>query len=445
MSRFDAILSRRDYLRLAVTVSASGWLAPLARAAAGDPRRKRSCILLWMSGGPATIDLFDLKPGHANGGPYKEIATAVPGVKIGEHLPQLARHMDRLAVLRGMSTKEADHGRATFLLRTGTLPQGAIDFPTLGALVAKELHTPGAELPPFVSIAPQRGLAQNAFSAGFLGPKFAPLMIADGAGGGGDGNQADQLLKVQDLDRPTGVSRDAAADRLGLMRDLEAGFLAARPGLTGESHKTAYDAAVRLMRPETARAFDLSDEKKELRDKYGRNLFGQGCLLARRLVERGVPFVEVTLSGAAMGNQFANWDSHANNFDMVKTMCGVLDPAWATLMADLKDRGLLDTTMVVWMGEFGRTPKIVRGNGRDHFATAWATVVGGGGIKGGQAVGKTSKDGGTVEDRPVTVADLLATVCKGLGIDHEKQNLSNVNRPISIVDKSANPVAEVLA
>ena len=445
MSRFEAMLSRRGYLKLAASVSLSGWLGNLARAAATDPARKRSCILLWMSGGPATIDLFDLKPGHPNGGPYKEIPTAAPGVRIGEHLPQLAKHMDRLAVLRGMSTKEQDHGRATFIMRTGTAPQGAIDYPTLGSLVAKELHTPGADLPPFVSIAPQRGLAQNAFSAGFLGPQYAPLIVADGGGGGGDGEQVDRLLKVQDLDRPAGVGRDTAAARLGLMRDLEAGFVAARPGLTGASHRSAYDAAVRLMKPDTAKAFDLAGEPRALRDRYGRNLFGQGCLLARRLVERGVPFVEVTLSGAAMGNQFASWDSHQNNFDQVKALCGALDAGWATLMADLKDRGLLDSTLVVWMGEFGRTPKINGNRGRDHFSTAWATVLGGGGIKGGQAVGRTSKDGTKVEDRPTDVTDLLATVCRGLGIDYEKQNLSNVGRPIRIVDKAAKPVTEVLA
>jgi hypothetical protein len=436
MTRFEAMLSRRDYLKLAVSVSVSGWLGNLARAAATDPARKRSCILLWMSGGPATIDLFDLKPGHANGGPFKEIATAAPDVKIGEHLPKLATHMDRLSILRGMSTKEADHGRATFIMRTGTMPQGAIDYPTFGSLVAKEFRDPTADLPPFVSIGPERGLAQNAFSAGFLGPQYAPLIVADGGGGGVTGTQADQLLKVQDLDRPAGISRDTAAARLDLMGDLEAGFASARPGLIGESHRSAYAAAVRLMKPETAKAFDLSDENPALRDKYGRSLFGQGCLLARRLVERGVPFVEVTLGG---------WDTHANNHDQVKTLCGVLDPAWATLMQDLKERGLLDSTVVVWMGEFGRTPKINPQKGRDHNPKTWATVIGGGGIKGGQAVGRTSKSGVDVEDRQTDVTDLLATVCKGLGIDYEKQNMSNVGRPIRIVDKSAKPVTEVLA
>ncbi len=440
MTRIDSLFSRRDAIRLATAASVSGWLAPLARAATVDPKRKRSCILLWMNGGPATIDLWDLKPGHANGGPYKEIATAAPGLKFGEHLPKLAAHAKNLAVLRGMSTKEGDHGRATYLLRTGTLPQGAIDFPAIGALVAKELKRQDVDLPPFVSIAPQRFLAQNAFGPGFLGPQFSPLIVADGqaarVGAGGPDGNVDGALKVQNLGRYSGINGDQAGERLSLLQDLESGFLAERPGITADSHKNAYEAAVRLMKPETAKAFDLGDEKKELRDQYGRNLFGQGCLLARRLVERGVPFVEVTLDG---------WDTHGQNFDAVKGLCGVLDPAWSALMADLKDRGLLETTTVVWMGEFGRTPKINAQKGRDHFPDAWSAVLGGGGIAGGQAVGKTNAAGTKVEERPTSVPDLLATLCKALGIDFTKQNMSNVNRPIRIVDQAAAPVTEVLA
>ena len=366
---------------------------------------------------------------------YTEIATKAPGLKIGQHLPKIAEFGDRLAVIRGMTTKEADHGRATYLLRTGTLPQGAIDFPTLGALVAKELHSESADLPSFVAVSPQRGVAQNAFGPGFLGPQFAPLIVADGQQSR-DGAAVDEQLKVQNLDRFNGVAASRADERLALMRDLENGFVAERPGSIGDSHRAAYAAAVRMMKPETAKAFDLSEEKPALRDKYGRNLFGQGCLLARRLVERGVPFVEITLDG---------WDTHQNNFDAVKNLCNVLDPAWATLMEDLKDRGLLDSTTIVWMGEFGRTPKITPQKGRDHWPNAWSAVLAGGGIKGGQAVGKTSNDGMRVEERPTSVPDLLATVCQALGIDHEKPNMSNVNRPIRIVDKSGNPIREVLS
>jgi uncharacterized protein (DUF1501 family) len=220
-------------------------------------------------------------------------------------------------------------------------------------------------------------------------------------------------------------------------------FLASRAAVSSLSQKSAYQRAVTLMNSGAVRAFDLDDEPKALRDRYGRNLFGQGCLLARRLVERGVPFVEVSL--ATVGNLMLGWDTHLNNFDGVRTLSGVLDPAWSTLMDDLKEKGLLDSTLVVWMGEFGRTPKINGNKGRDHWANSWSTVLAGGGIKGGQVVGKTSDDGTTVEERPVGVEDFLATVALALGLDPAKQNESNVGRPIRLVEPTAKPIQEVLS
>jgi uncharacterized protein (DUF1501 family) len=422
------LLTRRTWLRRAAVgmagLSLSGWLGRLAAHAADDPRRKRSCILLWMAGGPSQTDTFDLKPGQANGGPFREIDTAAPGVRISEHLPQLAGRMKRLAVLRSMQTREGDHGRATYHLRTGYRPQGSIRFPSLGALVSNELADAGGDLPGFVSVMPQGDFAQSAVAAGFLGPRHAPLVVG-GSGG---------TLKVEDLRAPF-ISAARSQERLDLLRETEAAFLTSRAGPGTASYVTAYDRAVRLGRASAAQAFDLSGEKDSLRDRYGRGLFGQGCLLARRLVERGVPFVEVTLGG---------WDTHADNFEQVRSLCGVLDPAWATLLEDLDDRGLLDSTLVVWMGEFGRTPGINPRNGRDHYPAAWSVVLGGGGIEGGQAVGRTAMDGLGVEDRPVSVPDLMATVCLALGLDPRKQNQSNVNRPIRLADPSAEPVKEVL-
>ncbi|HEX5272291.1 MAG TPA: DUF1501 domain-containing protein, partial [Gemmataceae bacterium] len=220
-------------------------------------------------------------------------------------------------------------------------------------------------------------------------------------------------------------------------------FVSSRPGIAPLSHQAAYARAVRLMRTEAAKAFDLHEEPTTVRDAYGRNLFGQGCLLARRLVERGVPFVEVSLGGT---NEVpVGWDTHQDNFNQVQKLCGVLDPAWAALMSDLKQRGLLDSTLIVWMGEFGRTPKISPDKGRDHFPNAWSTVLAGGGIKGGQVIGKTSPDGMTVAERPVPATDFLSTVCRALGLDPDKQNPSNVGRPIRIVEKTAQPIKEVLA
>jgi hypothetical protein len=421
-------LSRRDALRMAagaVGGYCSGWLPALACDAANNPARKRACILLWMSGGPSQTDTFDPKPGHPNGGQFQAIDTATPGVRIAEHLPLVAREMNHLALIRSMATREGDHGRATLHLRTGNLPQGGIDFPTFGSLISNERARPEDDLPGYVSITP-RGLGTAALSAGFLGSRHAPLVV----GGDGDGE-----LRVQDLGLPTDIEPGRAAERRDLLAETEADFLNRRPGIATDSHRTAYQRAVRLMRESAARAFDLSGEKPELRDRYGRNRFGQGCLLARRLVERGVPFVEVTLNG---------WDTHDNNFAQVKSLCNTLDPAWATLLSDLQDRGLLDSTLIVWMGEFGRTPVVNPRQGRDHFPNAWSVVLGGGGIRGGQAFGQTGKDGMTAGDRPVAVPDLLATVCLALGIDPAKQNMSNVARPIRIVDLSAKPVKEVL-
>jgi hypothetical protein len=422
-------LSRRSLLRQGALglagLTVSGWLGDLAAHAAAAPSRKRSCILLWMAGGPAQTDTFDLKPGHANGGPFKEIGTAAPGVRISEHLPQLARHANRLAVLRSMQTREGDHARATTHLRTGYTPQGSIRFPALGALVSHELADLNADLPGFVSVSPGGAFGQPAAAAGFLGPRHAPLVVTGRNG----------TLGVEDLRAPW-VSAERARERLELLRDMEAPFLSSRPGAGTASHVTAYDRAVRLQRQAAARAFDLSGEPARLRDRYGRSLFGQGCLLARRLVERGVPFVEVTLGG---------WDTHDNNFEQVRALCNVLDPAWATLMEDLSDRGLLGSTLVVWMGEFGRTPGINPRNGRDHYPAAWSVVLGGGGIKGGQALGRTSKDGARVEERPVAVPDLMATICTALGLDPRKQNQSNVARPIRLADPSGKPIQEVLS
>jgi hypothetical protein len=426
-------LDRRNFLRASAASVGASWLPALAARAADDPARKRACIVLWMAGGPTQTDTFDPKPDHANGGPFKAIDTAAPEVRIAEHLALVAKQMKHLAVVRSMATKEGDHGRATLHMRTGNLPQGGIDFPTFGALVSNERTRPADDLPGYVSISP-RGFGTAALSAGFLGSRHSPLVVGDT--GGGYGGEENGGLRVENLGLPPGVSERRADERRALLEETEADFLTSRPGIATDSHTSAYQRAVRLMKESAAQAFDLSDEKAALRDKYGRNRFGQGCLLARRLVERGVPFVEVTLSG---------WDTHDNNFAQVKGLCGTLDPAWATLMTDLKDKGLLETTTVVWMGEFGRTPGINPRNGRDHYPNAWSVVLGGGGINGGQAVGKTSKDGMTVEERPVAVPDLLATICHAIGIDPTKQNMSNVNRPIRIVEQAAKPVKEVLA
>jgi uncharacterized protein (DUF1501 family) len=423
--------SRRDWLRLsavgAVGVSQSGWLGALAADAKDNPKRHKSVILLWMNGGPATIDLWDLKPGHENGGPFKEIETAAPGVKISEHLPNLAKRAKELAIVRSMATREGDHQRARVVSLTGYTPQGAIQFPALGALVANEFDDPKADLPGFVAIGSRSGLG-----GGFLGPRFAPLVV--GGDRTGPGAPATDL-KVPDLELAAGVSTESHAKRLELLAGLEQDFAPGKGHPVAEKMKAATDRAVRLMRPEAAAAFRLEDEKPAVREAYGRGTFAQGCLLARRLVERGVAFVEVTLDG---------WDTHNNNFERVKDLSGTLDRAFAALLGDLKDRGLLDSTLVVCQGEFGRTPKINGQSGRDHWPASWSAVLAGAGVKGGQAVGKTSADGTQVESEPTRTADLVATVMKAIGLDPMKQNMSNVSRPIRLADPAGKPIKELL-
>jgi hypothetical protein len=416
-----------------------GWFNQLANAAANDPKRKRSCILLWMPGGPSQIDTFDPKPGEETGGTFKAIETAVPGVRIAEHLPQVAKQMKHLAVVRSMSTKEGDHGRAAYLLRTGRVQQEPLQYPTFGSLISKELGDPTAELPNYISIGGRRGLSDGGYSAGYLGPDYAPLLVGDSPDAPYTRRPGVRDLAVQDI-KPA-VESARANDRVKMLEGLNADFAPGREGAAMASVQSAYERGLRLVNGTASGAFHLDDEPEKLRAAYGANPFGQGCLLARRLVERGVPFVEVTLTGGYQGN----WDTHARNFDRVKSLCDILDPAWATLISDLKDKGLLETTTVVWMGEFGRTPRINGNSGRDHYPNAWSVVLGGGGINGGQAYGKTSKDGTTVEDKAATVPDLLATICKAIGVDSAKQNISNIGRPIRIVDKDAKPMTEVLA
>jgi uncharacterized protein (DUF1501 family) len=440
-----ASLSRRDWLRLSCAgvlgASVSGWLGAMADDAARDPQRRRACVLLWMNGGPSQMDTFDLKPGHANGGPFREIATAVPGIRISEHLPRLARHFDKIALVRSMTSREGEHGQATFFAHTGYAPRGPIQYPPVGAHVARQLGRDDADLPNFVSIAPNRTFSQGAYGPGFLGPRYAPLIVGESSLGyqppGGDASAG---LQVENLGLPVGTARPQFESRLQLAQELQRDFVRQHPDAPAQSHQTAYDRAVRLMSSAAARALNVEAEPTATRDAYGRNLFGQGCLLARRLIERSVPFVEVTLGG--LGG--IGWDTHNNNFETVRNLSGMLDAAWSQLLHDLDERGLLEQTLLVWMGEFGRTPHINSSNGRDHYPTAWTAALAGGGIRGGQVIGRTSADGTQVEEQPVTVPGLLATVYQALGIDATRQNRANTGRPIALLEAPLQPIRAVL-
>lgn len=438
-SRFHSEYGRRDFMKFglagAVGVSYSGWLPRLARAAESATSRK-ACILLWMSGGPTQTDTFDPKPDHENGGPTKPIATSVPGISIAEHLPGLAQQMQDLAIIRGLTSTEGDHSRGSQLMMTGYRPRGAaVNYPVLGSLLSKELGRADNDLPNFVSVSPFR-FAQ--LGPGFLGPEYAPLTVS----GQSDDPSARANLTIENLLPPTGVGRGSMENRFGLLRFLQDEFGAVHTAESSASHNANYERAMRMVRTEAKGAFRLDEEPEELRDAYGRNRFGQGCLLARRLVERGVAFVEVTLSD--FDNSSLVWDTHSDNFTRVKQLCEVLDPAWSTLMNDLRDRGLLDDTLIVWMGEFGRTPQINGNAGRDHFPLAWSNVLAGAGVRGGQVVGDTGVDGLNVVDRPVTVPELYATICAAVGVDPTLKNISDEGRPIGIVDGDAAPVQELV-
>lgn len=393
--------SRRDWFQqsfrvgaTASLVSGCSWLSNLACAETNSKAKAKHIVFLWLNGGPSTIDLWDLKPGHENGGPFREIQTQTAGLRFSEHLPKIANWSNDIAVIRSLTSREGDHGRARQYVHTGYTPQPAIFFPLLGSLMAQEFADDEAEIPEFVSIVPEASLI--ATGSGFLGPRYAPLTI---------GRQGDE---VSDL----------------IVADLNP-----------VEHITAPGRDARMMDPAAAETFQLSREPMSLREDYGMNVFGQGCLLARRLVERGVRFVEVSLDG---------WDTHSDNFERVKTLSQTLDQAFAALLKDLKERGLLDSTLIVCMGEFGRTPKINGNQGRDHWPGAWGAMLAGGGTRGGQAIGRTSEDGMEVVDRPVTIPDLIATTCSLVGIDPMKQNMSNVGRPIRIADPEAVPIAEVI-
>ncbi len=388
------------------------------------------------------METFDPKPDHENGGPTKTIETSVPGVHISENLPQVAKVMQHLAPIRSMSTKEGDHTRATYFMHTGYLPQGPIRYPTVGSFLSKELINKECDLPSFVSVNPFRAFSPAAYGPGFLGPSWSPLIVNSSMSG--DEEERQVSFEVSNLKLPTNVTSAQADARMQMLASLEHDFLKDRPGAPGRSHVESYQQAIRMMNSAAVDVFNLDSEDNSLRDAYGRNPFGQGCLLARRLVESGVSFVEVNLSSADGAGGGAGWDTHQDNFEAVTGLCGVLDPAYATLINDLNQRGLLEDTLVVWMGEFGRTPKINENTGRDHWPKSWSAVLGGAGIRAGQAFGVTSNDGMEIADNPVTVQNLMATICKALHIDHETTNLSNVGRPIPLADHGAIPIAGLL-
>ena len=408
----DCVVHRRDFLRVAAAAGAAAgvmsWTDPIVLSAEDLRKRGMACILLWMGGGPSQFETFSPKPDHENGGETKAISTAVSGIQIAESLPKCAEAMKDLAIVRSMTSKEGSHPRATFLLHHGYLPMGGVKFPTLGSHVAQQIGTPGFDIPSFVRIG---GRNTDAGGAGFLGVDYDPFVL--------------QNPEAKPENTQPATRDERYARRLEMLKAVEADFGAVEGADLVRDHQKLIDKSSEMIQSPRMTAFDLSKESDKMRDAYGRTRFGAGCLLARRLVESGVTFVEVNQEG---------WDTHDDNFTRVANNNGTIDQPMAQLVADLKQRGMLDRTLVIWMGEFGRTPRINARGGRDHYPRAFNVVLAGGGVRGGQVVGETDAGGVEVKARPVTVNDLFRTIYATLGINADHENMSHIGRPIKIVD-----------
>lgn len=428
-------LSRREMFQLSALgiggYSASGWMNALAADQAGSKRKTKSCILLWMDGGPSQHETFDMKPDAPDDyrGEYRPISTSVPGLQITEKFPTLAKHMHHAAVVRSMSTGEAEHGRARIYLHTG-YKQGTagLKYPTMGSLITGAAELPETELPNFVVTGMHLNPANWSYvsSPGYLGPRHAPLIVND--------------LKTGLQNAKPAIDEKEFDARRALLQNMTDSFLKENPSSAAATQNTVYQRAAQLMRSSKGKAFDLSQENAKVHETYGSHAFGQGCLLARRLVEAGVPFIEVYHSPTAGG-----WDTHTGvRYKEVKTMTmPQLDQGMSALIDDLATRGLLQDALVIWMGEFGRTPKVKPDGGRDHYGRAWNSVLLGGGVKGGKVIGATDKFGGIVEDHPVSAHDFMATVCRMLGINEDKE-IDVKERPVRIVDKNSKPFDDLL-
>lgn len=426
----DCVVDRRDFLRLAAASGAAAgfvsWTDAITLSAESMRDRGMACILLWMGGGPSQFETFSPKPGHENGGNTKAISTSVPGIQIAESLPSVARVMDDIAIVRSMTSKEGSHPRASFLLHHGYLPMGGVKFPTLGANVAHQIGNPKFDLPSFVRIGGRRS---DAGGAGFLGVDYDPFELRNPEKKPENTTPATSTIPRQHLRRGTKETEQSADDRyarrLEMLDRLQSDFGKVEgTDIVADHRKLIRKSSEMILSPQMA-AFDIANEPGKMRDAYGRTPFGAGCLLARRLVESGVTFVEVNLEG---------WDTHDDNFTKVAERNAMIDQPMAQLITDLKQRGMLDRTLVLWMGEFGRTPRINARAGRDHYPRAFNIAAAGGGIRGGQIIGATDAGGVEVTERPVTVSDLFRTVYTTLGIDADYENMSRIGRPIKLVD-----------
>jgi uncharacterized protein DUF1501 len=431
--RCDGI-NRRDFIRVG-TLGFVGLSLPdlfclqAAAADGGASARAKSVVLLWMDGGPAQLDTWDPKPNAPSDvrGEFKPLATNVNGIQISELLPKMAKQMDKVALLRTLSHNEGAHERAQHLMLTGWHPLPSLVYPSMGAVTAKELGAVGT-LPPYVAI-PSSDFATGYGGSGYLEASFNPFSV------GGDPNNS--KFTVRDVALPSGITVDRFDRRRTLLQALDGAFKRFEGTGVQASRDTFYNRAYDIISsPQAKKAFNIGEETDKVRDRYGRSTFGQSCLLARRLVEAGVRFITVAVGG---------WDTHSDNFKQLREhLLTPLDNGYSALLEDLHQRGLLDSTLVVWMGEFGRTPKINQLAGRDHWPDTGCVLFSGAGVKGGQVIGATDSEGGKPVERKVAPEDVATTIYQKLGIDYQKQYITPQNRPIKIIT-GGEPIKELLA
>jgi uncharacterized protein (DUF1501 family) len=416
----DHAVSRRAFLGASAAAAlGAGGFASQAAAAELTKAQKR-VLVIFLSGGVSQLETWDPKPGTDTGGPFRAIPTSVPGTPVCELLPHTAKQMHRIALVRGINTAEDEHGRGATIMMTGRRPEPGFEYPHLGAVCAKLLGGDDQALPGHVQILPRGGGGFGRQDAAFLGPKFASVGLGDGK-------------PPADLFRPAGLSSDADRQREEMRKKLSDRFAQSRRSAATEAYAASFDQAERVVRQ--AEAFDVTREDPKTADRYGRHDFGRHLLLARRLLEAGVTYTKVTHS---------NYDTHHENFDFHIEQLGEFDRPFAALLDDLADRGMLETTLVVVMSEFGRTPKINDRYGRDHWSKAWSVALAGCGVKGGAVVGKTNANGTAVTDRPVNGGHLFHTYLRAVGLNPTKNFYPN-DRPIPIADPKAEAIAEVLA
>lgn len=418
---------RRDLLKIGAAgvfgLTLPDLLRLEAQAAPGAKQGKaKSVIMLWLAGGPATIDMWDLKPEAPEGirGEFKGIDTKVPGYQISEHLPKMAAVADKATFVRSLAHTIPSHGTATVWMTTGNKPTPALQYPALGSIGAKLLAAESG-VPPFVSFGELRG--GQAGTSGFLGTAYNPFII-EGAVGNGRGNNGG--FRVRGIQLPTGFTLDELENRDKLLEGFDSTFKKFdRSADIVDGLDSFHKQALEILRSDkTKKAFDLAQEPQANRDRYGNTAFGQGTLAARRLVEAGVRFVTITLGG---------FDTHGQTFNAHKTrLQPQVDQVLASLISDLSEKGLLDSTIVYCAGEFGRTPKINKNNGRDHWARSQAVVLAGGGFKKGLAYGTTDKEGMAPATDPVTPDDIAATIFNQLGINPQHELATATGRPIQL-------------